>query len=123
METERLKQAIQHTVAAIAAPDDARLAAILARLEQAPIIRPAPRRNVWPWLLLAAAGAAAAGGGYWYVHNAAAPHQPPHAVHSGADAEPAPSIPASPPSSLPAEAEAADSDGDQQRNTAIIYRQ
>lgn len=123
METERLEQAIQHAVAATAVPDDARLAAILARLEQAPIIRPAPRRSVWPWLLLAAAGAAAAGGGYWYVQKTSAPHQPPHAVHSGADAEPSLSMPASPQSSLPAEPEATGSDGDQQRNTAIIYRQ
>lgn len=119
METERLEQAIQHAAAAIAAPDDARLAAILARLEQAPIIRPVPRRSVWPWLLLAAAGATAAAGGYWYVQKADAPYQPPHAVHSGTDAEPSLSMPASP----PAEVEAAGSDGDQQRNTAIIYRQ
>jgi hypothetical protein len=67
METNRLEQAIHSAVAATTAPDDARLADILARLQQAPVPRRASRRSVWPWLLLAAAGAAAAGVGGWYV--------------------------------------------------------
>lgn len=119
METERLEQAIQHAVAAIAVPDDARLAAIRARLEQTPAYRPAPRHRLWPWLLLAAAGAAAAGGGYWYVHKSAASLQPERAI---ADTKPLAPVPISPPSSEPGEPETGGGEVDQQRNTAIIYR-
>lgn len=121
MEKERLEQAIHHAVAAIAAPDEARLAAILARLEQVPASRPAPRRTVWPWLLLAAAGAAAAGGGYWYAQKTARPSQ---AVDTGRhNTETLAPAPISPPSSLPAGTEAENENTVRQRNAPIIYRQ
>lgn len=119
METDRLEQAIQHAVAAIAVPDDARLDAVLAQLEQTPAYRPTPRRSLWPWLLLAAAGAAAAGGGYWYAQKTAAPLQADRTITD--TKTPAP-VPISPPSSQPGEPETAKGEVDQQRNTAIIYR-
>lgn len=121
MKTDRLEQAIHYAVATTAAPDDARLAAILARLEQAPITRPAPRRNVWPWLLLAAAGAAAAGGGYWYVQRKPEPTRP-----AGADTETItpnthrPTTISPPPHPAPPENHSGSSE--RPRNSAIIYR-
>ncbi|GEM_PF-3414373 len=102
MKTDRLEQAIHDAVATTAAPEDARLAIILARLEQVPVARPAPRRSAWPWLLLAAAGAAAAGGGYWYAHRSGAPitPQPPQPAiekHLPLDDRPmAPTVPTTP---------------------------
>jgi hypothetical protein len=122
METNRLEQAIHSAVAATTAPDDARLADILARLEQAPIVRQGPRRTVWPWLLLAAAGAAAAGGGYLYVQHA---RERAPAIDTPVITAPTETpLPAAvPPVSPPAASEPHDGDDRAQRNTAIIYRQ
>lgn len=121
METNRLEQAIHSTVAATTAPDDARLADILAQLQQAPVPRRAPRRTVWPWLLLAAAGAAAAGGGYLYVQHARE-HAPATDTpgDGGLTEIPAPVTVPSP--SPPAAQDNAGEDDKGQRNTAIIYR-
>ncbi len=121
MKTDRLEQAIHDAVAATAAPEESRLAAILARLEQVPASRPAPRRSAWPWLLLAAAGAAAAGGGYWYMQLVATRTQPADAGDSQSVIEaPASTVPASPPSTPPG---MAGDGGEPQRNNTIIYRQ
>jgi len=122
MESDRLEQAIHSAVAATTAPDDARLAGILAGLEQAPVTRWAPRRTAWPWLLLAAAGAAAAGGGYLYVQHA---RERAPAIDTPVITAPTETpVPAAvPPASPPAAPEPHNGDDKAQRNTAIIYRQ
>jgi hypothetical protein len=121
METARLEQAIHQAVAATAAPDDARLAAILAKVELAAVMRPQSRHSAWPWLLLAAAGAAAAGGGYWYVHHSA-PQVAPVTSSAGQSAlDSVPPQPASPPAPTPTDPPAG-RDGDSNNNAAVIYR-
>lgn len=121
MKTDRLEQAIHDTVAATAAPDAARLAAILTRLEQAPVNRLQERRVAWPWLLLAAAGAAAAGGGYWIAHHSTAQDVPAVSVESRPTPDTAPPPSASSPATSPA-TPGAHGEGDTQTNPAIIYR-
>lgn len=124
MDTGQLEGAIAQAVAGLAGPDEARLAALLARLEQVPAPRPAPRRSFWPWLLLAAAGAAAAGAGYWYVQHVG--QSVPPERHEVGEAQsvlqaPAPGEHAGYPT--PAAPVPPDEDAAPAQNTTIIYRQ
>ncbi|GAB4295314.1 MAG: hypothetical protein Kow0096_12050 [Thiohalomonadaceae bacterium] len=121
MDTGQLEKAIAQAVAGLAGPDEARLAALLARLEQVPVSRPEPRRSFWPWLLLAAAGAAAAGAGYWYAQHAGS--SVPADVREAVVPQSGPQVPAASESAGVAAPAMPEDDAAPAQNTTIIYRQ